>query len=121
LGIRQGMFVRCSAAQEIRRVLKRARGPPRLRRWHSQRLPREADRGSESTKRRDAKIAEMLECARNLAPHGHYSAMIGAVLRGNGFPEAAEWIDQAHIRRELSEVADQACNSPQPYEERKAD
>ena len=40
--------------------------------------------------------ALMLEEARELAGRGHYPLMIEAVLRANGFPEAAEWIDQPH-------------------------
>jgi hypothetical protein len=58
--------------------------------------------------RRDEKIASMLERARELARRGHYPAMIEAVLGANGFPEAAEWIEQSQIRRELKAIADQA-------------
>jgi hypothetical protein len=32
--------------------------------------------------------------------------MIEAVLKANGFPEAAEWIDQTHIHNELKNIAD---------------
>ena len=35
----------------------------------------------------------MLEQARQLAARGHYPLMIEAVLKGNGFPEAAEWME----------------------------
>ena len=34
--------------------------------------------------------------------------MIETVLRANGFPEAAEWIDQPHIHKELKSIADRA-------------
>jgi hypothetical protein len=34
--------------------------------------------------------------------------MIEAVLRANGFPEAAEWIDHPHIHNELKNIADRA-------------
>ena len=50
----------------------------------------------------------MLEQARQLAARGHYSLMIEAVLRANGFPEAAEWIDHPHIHNELKNIADRA-------------
>ena len=50
----------------------------------------------------------MLEQARELAARGHQPLMIEAVLRANGFPEAAEWIDQPHIRKELKHIADAA-------------
>jgi len=30
------------------------------------------------------------------------------VLAANGFPEAAEWIDQPHIHKELKSIADRA-------------
>lgn len=50
----------------------------------------------------------MLERARELARRGHYPMMIEAVLTANGFPEAAEWIDQHHVFRELKELADRA-------------
>jgi hypothetical protein len=48
--------------------------------------------------RSDERIASMLDRARELAARGHYPMMIEAVLAANGFPEAAEWIDQPHIR-----------------------
>jgi hypothetical protein len=38
--------------------------------------------------------------------------MIEAVLAASGFPEAVEWIDQPHIRRELKEIADRARKQP---------
>ena len=50
--------------------------------------------------------ASMLEQARELAARGHQPLMIEAVLRANGFPEAAEWIDQPHIHKELKNIAD---------------
>ena len=50
----------------------------------------------------------MLEQARELAARGHYPLMIETMLRTNGFPEAAEWIDQPHIRNELRKIADKA-------------
>jgi hypothetical protein len=31
-----------------------------------------------------------------------------SVLRANGFPEAAEWIDQPHIHKELKDIAERA-------------
>lgn len=58
--------------------------------------------------RRNERIASMLERARELAGRGHYPLMIEAVLSANGFPEAAEWIDQPHIFRELKDIADRA-------------
>jgi hypothetical protein len=50
----------------------------------------------------------MLDRARELAARGHYPMMIEAVLAANGFAEAAEWIDQPHIRREMKDIADRA-------------
>jgi hypothetical protein len=32
--------------------------------------------------------------------------MIEAMLRGNGFPEAAEWIEQPNIHNELKDIAE---------------
>ena len=58
--------------------------------------------------RRDQRIAAMLERARELAGRGHYPMMIEAVLTANGFPEAAEWIDQPHVFNELKEIAHRA-------------
>ena len=46
----------------------------------------------------------MLEQAREVAARGHQPLMIEAVLRANGFPEAAEWIDQPHIRKEFRRI-----------------
>jgi hypothetical protein len=43
----------------------------------------------------------MLEQARDLAARRHQPLMLEAVLRANGFPEAAERIDQPHIHKEL--------------------
>src|SRR3954469_18216449 len=58
--------------------------------------------------RRDERLASMLERAREVAARGHYPMMIESVLAANGFAEAAEWIDQPHIRRELKDIADRA-------------
>ena len=46
--------------------------------------------------------------ARELAGRGHRPQMIEAVLAANGFPEAPEFINQPHIRRELKESAERA-------------
>jgi hypothetical protein len=56
----------------------------------------------------DKRRLAMLEQARELAARGHYPLMIETVLRGSGFPEAAEWIDQPHIRKQLKDIADGA-------------
>ena len=37
--------------------------------------------------------------------------MIEAILAANGFPEAAEFIEQHHIKKGLVELADQARKS----------
>jgi hypothetical protein len=58
--------------------------------------------------RRENRIAEMLKRARELAGHGHRTQMIEAMLAANGFSEAAEFIDQPHIRTELQHIAQQA-------------
>jgi len=50
----------------------------------------------------------MLEQACDLAARGHQPLMIEAVLRANGFPEAAEWIYQPHVHKELKDIADTA-------------
>ena len=55
---------------------------------------------------REDRIAEMMKMARELAGHGHRAQMIEAVLHANGFPEAADFIDQPHILRELRDIAD---------------
>jgi hypothetical protein len=70
-------------------------------------------RGSASTLRSAMRTdnnrrAVMLEQARELAAHGHYPLMIEAVLMANGFPEAAEWIHQPHIQKELKDIAERA-------------
>jgi hypothetical protein len=52
--------------------------------------------------------AVMLEQARELAARGHYPLMIESVLMANGFPEAAEWIHQPHIHKELKDIAERA-------------
>jgi hypothetical protein len=56
--------------------------------------------------RTDHRRTSMLEQACDLAARGHQPLMIEAVLRANGFPEAAEWVDQPHIHKELIIVAD---------------
>jgi hypothetical protein len=48
----------------------------------------------------------MLERARELAARGHYPLMIETMLRANGFYEAAEWMDQPHIYKELKDIAE---------------
>jgi hypothetical protein len=58
--------------------------------------------------RREERIAAMLERARELARNGHRAQMIEGVLIANGFREAPEWIDQPHISRELTALADEA-------------
>ena len=58
--------------------------------------------------RKDERIASMLDRARELAARGHYPMMIEAVLAANGFSDAAEWIDQPHVFRELKDIADRA-------------
>jgi hypothetical protein len=57
---------------------------------------------------RREKITLMLDQARELAARGHNPLMIETVLRANGFPEAAEWIEQSQIRQELKDIADGA-------------
>jgi hypothetical protein len=58
--------------------------------------------------RREARISEMMKMARELASHGHRPQMIEAILDANGFNEAAEFIDQPHILRELRDIANRA-------------
>ena len=57
--------------------------------------PRQPDRPSTSSCRAifrcDHRVMPRLEC-----------------LGANGFPEAAEWIDQPHIHKELKDIADAA-------------
>ena len=55
--------------------------------------------------RRDERIQAMLTMARELAAKGHRIQMIEAMLAANGYPEAAEFIDQPHIRNELKDIA----------------
>lgn len=55
----------------------------------------------------------MLDRARELARYGHRPQMIESVLAANGFPEAAEWIEQPHISRELKDLADEARKARQ--------
>jgi hypothetical protein len=55
--------------------------------------------------RRDERVQAMLTKARELAAHGHRIQMIETVLTANGYPEAAEFIDQPHIRNELRDIA----------------
>ena len=61
----------------------------------------------------DKRRTVMLEQARELAARGHYPLMIETMLRTNGFPEAAEWIDPPNIRKELKDIADRARRSDQ--------
>ena len=56
----------------------------------------------------DQRRTLMLEQARELAARGHQAGMIEAVLKANGFPEAAEWIYQPHVHKELKDIADTA-------------
>jgi hypothetical protein len=58
--------------------------------------------------RRDERVASMLRMARELAAQGHRVQMIEAMLAANGHPEAAEFIDQPHIRNELRDIADRS-------------
>ena len=58
--------------------------------------------------RRQHRIDEMMKMARELAGHGHRPQMIEALLIANGFPEAAEFIDQPHMVRQLTDLAHQA-------------
>jgi hypothetical protein len=51
------------------------------------------------------RVQAMLTKARELAAHGHRIQMIEAMLAANGYPEAADFIDQAHIRNELRDIA----------------
>ena len=43
--------------------------------------------------------------ARQLAGNGNRVQIIEAVLVANGYPEAAEFIDQPHIHNELRDIA----------------
>jgi len=47
--------------------------------------------------------------------------MIETVLAANGFPEAAEFIEQHHIKKELVGLADQARRSALEGEKRLGD
>ena len=58
--------------------------------------------------RRDERVAAMMNMARELAAHAHRVQMIEAMLAANGYPEAAEFIDQPHISNELREIAERA-------------
>ena len=81
----------------------------RTRRAHSKFLRPELPTPDPVAMRSDnQRRASMLEQARELAARGHYALMIEALLMANGFPEAAEWIDQPHIRKELKDIADGA-------------
>jgi hypothetical protein len=57
--------------------------------------------------RRD-RIKAMLKRAYELASQGRRPQMIEAVLAANGFPEAAEFIEQHQIKKELLDIADRA-------------
>ena len=61
----------------------------------------------------EKKIASMAEEARELAARGYYPFKIEAVLKFYGFLEAAEWIGQAQIQKELKEIAERARRSDQ--------
>ena len=60
---------------------------------------------------RDERVAAMLRMARELAAQGHRVQMIEAMLTANGHPEAAEFIDQPHIRNELRDIADRGTTA----------
>jgi hypothetical protein len=60
---------------------------------------------------RKDRIEAMLKRAYEMASQGHRPQMIEAVLAANGFPEAAEFIEQHPLKRELIELADQARKS----------
>jgi len=53
----------------------------------------------------DERVAAMLTMARELAAHGHRRQTIQAMLAANGYPEAAEFIEQPHIWNELRDIA----------------
>ena len=59
------------------------------------------------------RIASMAEEARELAARGYYPFKIEAVLKFYGFLEAAEWIGQAQIQKELKDIAETARRSDQ--------
>src|SRR3954454_14184782 len=67
-------------------------------------------RACPSTPFRCVETREFRPCwsARELATRGHYPPVIEAVLTATGFAEAAEWIDQPHVFRELKDIADRA-------------
>ena len=50
----------------------------------------------------------MMKMARELAGHGHRPQVIEALLIANGFSEAAEFIHQPHMVRQLTDLAHQA-------------
>jgi hypothetical protein len=60
---------------------------------------------------RKDRIEAMLKRAYELASQGHRPQMIEAILAANGFPEAAEFIGQRALQKELIELADQARKS----------
>lgn len=62
-------------------------------------------KGAAGQVRRQERVGEMLKMARDLAAHGHRVQMIETMLAANGYPEAAEFIDQPHIRNELRDLA----------------
>jgi hypothetical protein len=57
---------------------------------------------------RQDRSVEMMKMARELASKGHRLQMIEAVLAANGYPEAADWLDQPHIIREFQDINDRA-------------
>jgi hypothetical protein len=62
---------------------------------------------------RKDRIEAMLKRAYELASQGHRPQMIEALLVANGYSEAAEFIEQHQLKKELLEIADQA--SPQRH------
>jgi hypothetical protein len=60
---------------------------------------------------RTDRIEAMLKRACELAIQGHRPQMIEALLAANGFPEATDFVEQPHIKRELIEIADRARRS----------
>jgi hypothetical protein len=70
---------------------------------------------------RTDRIEAMLKSAYELASQGHRPQMIETVLAANGFPEAAEFIEQHHIKKELVGLADQARRSALEGEKRLGD
>ena len=55
----------------------------------------------------------MAEEARELAARGYHPSKIEAVLRFQGFLEAAEWIGQPYMHKQLKNIAERARRSDQ--------